>query len=244
MREYRKSTPTPTTNQTLNKSMFDWLDSLFPRSKSYSDLKFHYVEVSANQLREAFLPDFHPEDWRSLVRQHHLYECSGRTFEPNQRFDTTDTSYRQLTDLSNQKLTPEDTSGFLFEVAIARDYGDLDELVTNTYAALNLRPPLPNGLLDYLLPVLNERHFYTLGEQAYLVYELLENRHHSRWYDKPPGLTKPYLELFSAAWGVCKLEYWEDEELAKNFREYEAIRNQICVDAPDVTEPFNKAQPS
>ncbi len=214
--------------------MPDWLDKLLdipPKSK------LHYVTMSKRKLADALLPDAHPEDWRSHIRALHLWQCTGSDLGPMSLSYSVYSAFQELSHLANKRLDQFTTERFLFEVAISRDTDDFIKILPVAYKELGLRPVLPNGVLDHLIPVFEDPYRFSTVEQGFITKHLLEHRIHCRHGDSLPPLSSPYIVLYYAAWGVCHLSYTEEQEVLDAFHKFESQRDIICQTLPDVTTP-------
>lgn len=211
-----------------------WLDRLLNISPMS---KLHYVTISDEKLCDALLPDHDPEDWQTHVRALHLWQCTGLELGAMEPMSSVYSVFQHLSKLANKRLDKFTTEGFLFEIAISRDTDDFIKILPVAYKELGLRPVLPNGILDHLIPILEDQYRFNTVEKGLITKHLLESRIHCRHGDKLPPLSPPYIDLYYAAWGVSHRDYIYEQELLDSFHKFENQSNIICQTLPDVTTP-------
>lgn len=200
----------------------------------------YYYHLPEGKLRKLLVPGLDESDWRSIVRMLHLSESSGidpTFFGP--KFSTY-WAHKQLQHLALEQWDSSTHVGFLYETALTREPNDLKKILPQAYQEVGLKEPLPNGLFDHLALIIEQYKELPLGEQASLVWHLLENRRDQRTGDSTPPLTEPYLDLFYAAWGVCDFVYYEEngeQFYENNCKAFMKLVKQILTEQPEVTSP-------
>lgn len=189
--------------------------------------------LSKQQLFDTLLPNYNPNDWQSIVRRLHLIQSAGQNPQYNPDGFTLETAYLQLLQIADQNLFDHTNPVLLYGVLLIQELEDFPSLFPDAYTHLGLKPVHPDGLLEHLLPIAENKTALTASQQAYAVSTLLEYR--STHPKNQPPLSPPYKTLYKLAKRASKTPLKNTDQTFTHYPLFKQTLHKITTEQPSVT---------